>query len=98
PDTGPGVRARTHNLAQYDSGKYKYTPIAGSGSTSNDVAASPDNNIAESLFFNVSRIGMLLILTILMIIFFLRAFPVVDSLVDMVPATKVLKSATGGKK
>ncbi|MGE7114944.1 glycoside hydrolase family 73 protein [Lysinibacillus sp. NPDC047702] len=90
----------THNLAQYDSGKYKYTPITGSGSTSNDVAAesSGDNNIAESLFFNVSRVGMLLILTILMIIFFLRAFPVVDSVVDMVPATKVLKRATGGKK
>lgn len=88
----------THNLAQYDSGKYKYTPISGVGATSNAVdGASGTNNIAESLFFNISRVGMLLILVILMIIFFLRAFPVVDSAVDMMPAGKVLKRV-GGKK
>ncbi|MGE7954915.1 glycoside hydrolase family 73 protein [Lysinibacillus xylanilyticus] len=89
----------SYNLAQYDSGKYKYNPISG-GSVGSGAAASGDggaavptndNNMVQTIFFNVSRVGILLILFILMVIFFLRAFPVMDSVTDIIPQTKVLK-------
>lgn len=98
----------THNLNQYDGGNFTYTPVTNTGGTSSNGSAAPptqntqqtkDNRgLAETIFFNVSRIGVLLILVILMIVFFLKAFPAVEDVAtSVVPAGKALKVAKGLK-
>lgn len=100
-----GVIGR-YNLNQYDGGNLKYTPINNSSSssatsssttstTTATVEADKNKGMVETIFFHVSRIGMLLILVIVMILFFMKAFPAVENTVstatNLIPQKKLVK-------
>jgi len=97
----------THNLNQYDGGNFTYTPVNNGGASSNgsttpstqNTQPTKDNKtMVESIFYNVYRSGLLLILVIVMIIFFLKAFPAVEDVAtSAVPVGKAVKVAKGLK-
>lgn len=91
-----------YNLNQYDTGNLKYTPVANStpskGVASTGESVAPTTNtkdgLVKSVFFNATRIGILLLCVILLIIFFLKAFPAVeDAATTVAPPGRVLKAA-----
>lgn len=86
-----------NNLNQYDSGKISFTPIAGGSSTgssensTNPTDNKPDGMVSE-VFYQVVRFGGVLLLFILMVVFFLQAFPSVENVTNPIKKVKgVLK-------
>lgn len=83
----------SHNLNQYDKGKFNYTPIAGALPEGGGGAAAPGSDpktqFSNSLMFGVSRAVLILGFGIVGVIFFLKAFPTTSDIVDAVnPVTK----------
>lgn len=90
---------KTNNLNQYDNGKIGLkTGSSESQPAKNETDAK--NGFLESVFFQSMRFGMILGLFILIVVFFLKAFPAVeDTATNVIPQTKVLKAVKkGGKK
>lgn len=98
-----------YNLNQYDGGNMKYTPVSGSsGGTSNKgttttTTPTTDNKqgMVESIFFNVNRVVIILGLFILLVIFFLKAFPAVEdtasNVATVAPPVRIAKIAKAAK-
>ena len=90
---------QSNNLTQYDSGKVGYTPMdTGSSSTGStetgSVQTDNKNSFVENIYFHTIKIVALLLLFILMVVFFLKAFPAVEDVAsNVVPPGKVLKVA-----
>lgn len=88
----------SYDLHKYDSGNMTYTPIGADGKTATDSKDDSKNNAIESVFFQTVRVIAILAIFILMIIFFLRAFPAVEdvatSAIPAGKAAKVIKKVT----
>lgn len=83
----------SYDLHKYDTGNMQYTPIAGGTSNSTTSKDDSKSNMIESIFTQVVRVIALLTVFILMIIFFMRAFPAVeDTATSVMPQTKALKA------
>jgi flagellar protein FlgJ len=86
----------TYNLHQYDTGNFTFTPVSTSsaGSSSSSGSSSSDST-GSGLYFNIVRSVLVLGAFVLMVIFFLKAFPATEDLMDVgVGAAKA--AATGG--
>lgn len=101
----------TNNLTQYDSGNFKYTPITTtpkptgpqevggvpSEQPASGTPADNKNTFTETIFFHSVRVALLLTIFVLMIIFFLKAFPAVEdaagAATNVVPVGKVANIA-----
>lgn len=92
-----------NNLNQYDNGKIKFNPIAAADTPAGEAAAPEGNGgIMEKVFFNTVRAGLVIMLFILMVIFFLKAFPVTETVSNVAgsvnPALKKINKLTKGAK
>lgn len=90
---------QSNGLAKYDTGDKKYTPVA-SGGTDNATTTpikggaetTKENNIVENIFFHSLRSIIILGLVVLMVVFFLKAFPAVEDAASVIPAGKVINT------
>lgn len=103
----------TYKLNQYDNGSIVYKTDAqlssigsSTGSTVADSDSSVNRGFAGNLMFSVNRIILILIVVIVGIIFFMKAFPATSQTLDTatsavktaVSPTAKLKKLSGGKK
>lgn len=92
---------QSNGLDKYDTGNMKFTPLAGGGSTSGSsststasTASSGDGTgtIIQKVFKQGVRVVLVFLIFILAVIFFMRAFPVVEDVASNVtPVGKVTK-------
>lgn len=102
---------KDYNLKQYDNGTTlpkgltqehtheKSSSSSSTGSTTGDAAAAAaeKNGFASKVFYHATRVGIIAALAILMIVFFLRAFPAVENVASAVPVGRVVKAAKAVK-
>lgn len=90
-----------NNLHQYDSGNIDFKPITDTG-TGDSSPSLPDTSklgMTETIFYHTLRSIFILLLFVLMVVFFLKAFPAVgDTATNLVPATRTLKTVAKGVK
>lgn len=97
---------QSNNLTGYDVGGKAFTPITSGSQEVGGVTSEQTgnvgqtieqskNNVVESVYFHTVRVVVLLVMFILMIVFFLKAFPSVDDAISTVAPspTKPLKIA-----
>lgn len=95
----PGTAPPKGYTLEHTHEKTTTSPTTGTGSAaSSGEAAAEKNGFTSQLFFHVTRVGVIAALAVLMIVFFLRAFPAVETVANAVPAGKVLKAAKSIKK
>lgn len=97
----------SNNLHQYDTGNMKFNPTAAknsssSSSTNQTTGKAGKDSLIEGLYFNTIRVIMILALFVIMLVFFLKAFPAVDNAVSTVAPTptkplKVIKAVKNMK-
>jgi hypothetical protein len=104
----------SNNLNKYDSGNIAFQPLTGSeaslggnttggGTTGGGSSPSPSTDglgTMETIFFHVIHAGLLLLIFIIGVIFFFKAFPAVEGVASTVtpPAGKVVKAVSKARK
>lgn len=85
-----------YNLHQYDKGNFTYTPMKEENSEKESPAEGEGKTgIVSTFYFYTIRALLLIAMFILMVIFFLQAFPAVDDTVQNV--ANPIKKIKGGK-
>lgn len=95
----------SNNLHQYDNGVITFNPTTSTNTQSKTEVkkeASGKDSLIEGLYFNTIRVIMILALFVIMLVFFLKAFPAVDNAVNTVAPTptkplKVIKAVKNMK-
>lgn len=109
---------KSYNLTQYDTGNTTYRPGDGiqelhsgygetangstGGTSSSGDTSDVDRGFAGNLVFTINRIILILLIVVVGIVFFMKAFPATNTTLDtatnVISPTKKLKVITGGGK
>jgi Mannosyl-glycoprotein endo-beta-N-acetylglucosaminidase len=90
----------SNDLHQYDTSNFSFTPVSSDGASSSPSGGG-EESVIDSIMVGTVRFVLVLLVFILGVIFFMKAFPGVSEVTNMVPAKKVMnvaKKVKGVKK